>query len=133
MGHPNPKELLDAVSTLIAELQLTRQEVAQLKEVVRAMQPPPTTPPPPPPLTAPPIPRRSRRAELEPHAIRLLEEFGANRKRIAQQLGVPRTTLERWPNFERSLKLVRADDQHRRFQRCTGITEDGTLRDMQEE
>lgn len=59
-------------------------------------------------------PAANTRVNLETVAITLLTKHGPNAKQIAEDIGVPVTTLRRWKNFKAYYDAARADGLSRR-------------------
>lgn len=71
-------------------------------------------------------PKENARVNLETAAIALLTRHGANAKRIAQEIGIPVTTLRSWKNFRHFYQAAKADGLMRRprgFNHGNGIVD----------
>ena len=60
--------------------------------------------------------------DKETHAVSLLLDprFGPNAKKIAEEIGVPRTTLISWPRFELAYRRMKADCEQQKQSRRKG-------------
>jgi hypothetical protein len=76
-------------------------------------------------------PKERSRINLETMAIAKLTEHGANAKRIAEDIGVPTSTLRNWKNFRHYYNAAKTDGLMRRqrgFNHGNGIV-DGVVDD----